>query len=77
MAMASFDFQGDPQFRAWLERFVEDKVEEMMEADRDRRFRESFSLISVSFVRDRLMEHQVSVKGTPRSTEKTGAGASL
>jgi ribose-phosphate pyrophosphokinase len=44
--MAGFDFQGDPQFRSWLERFVEDKVEEMMEADRERRFRESFALLA-------------------------------
>jgi ribose-phosphate pyrophosphokinase len=46
-AMATFDFQGDPQFRSWLERFVEDKVGELMEADRERRFRDSFALISV------------------------------
>jgi ribose-phosphate pyrophosphokinase len=45
--MANFDFQGDPQFRSWLERFVEDKVTEILQADREHRFRESFALISV------------------------------
>jgi ribose-phosphate pyrophosphokinase len=41
------DFQGDPQFRSWLEHFVEDKVNEVLEKEREQRFRESFALISV------------------------------
>src|SRR5262245_26740977 len=41
------DFMGDPQFRSWLERFIEDKVQELLEAERERRFRESFAVISV------------------------------
>ena len=45
--MATFDFQGDPQFRSWLERFVEDKVGEVLKAEMDRRFRDSYALISV------------------------------
>ncbi len=45
--MASFDFQGDPQFRSWLERFVEDKVQEILVEEREKRFRDSFALISV------------------------------
>ena len=45
--MATFDYQGDPQFRSWLERFVEDKITEAMKADREQRFRDSFALISV------------------------------
>ena len=45
--MATFDVQGDPQFRSWLERFVEDKINEVMDADREKRFRESFALIAV------------------------------
>ena len=45
--MATFDFQGDPQFRSWLERIVEDKVTEVLEEERERRFRESFAVISV------------------------------
>lgn len=45
--MAVFDYQGNPQFRSWLERFIADKVREVLEEERERRFRESFALISV------------------------------
>jgi ribose-phosphate pyrophosphokinase len=45
--MAAVELPGDPQFRSWLERFIEDKVWELLEAEKDQRFRESFALISV------------------------------
>lgn len=45
--MAAADFLSDPQFRAWLERFVEDKVAEVLEKERDQRFRESFAILAV------------------------------
>jgi len=45
--MPAVEFQGDPQFRSWLERFVEDKVKEVLDSERDQRFRESFALVSV------------------------------
>ena len=41
------DFQSNPQLRVWLERLIEDKVEEALGKDRERRFRESFALVSV------------------------------
>jgi len=43
----TMDYQGDPQFRSWLERIVEDKVQEELARERERMFRESFALISV------------------------------
>jgi len=45
--MSIQDFQGDPEFRSWLERVVEDKVQEELARDRDKTFRESFALVSV------------------------------
>ncbi len=44
--MPSIDYQGDPQFRSWLERVIEDKVKEVLGAEHDARFRESFALIA-------------------------------
>ena len=41
------DLQGDPEFRSWLERLIEDKVSEELKRERDRRFRDSFALVSV------------------------------
>ena len=39
--------QGDPEFRFWLERLVEDKVREELARERDGKFRDSFALITV------------------------------
>ncbi|MCZ6795869.1 MAG: ribose-phosphate diphosphokinase [Planctomycetota bacterium] len=39
--------QGDPEFRIWLERLIEDKVRDELSRERDERFRESFALIAV------------------------------
>lgn len=41
------DYQGDPQFRSWLERIIEDKVHEELTRERDRVFRESFAIVPV------------------------------
>ncbi len=41
------DYQGDPQFRSWLERLIEDKVHEELTRERDRVFRESFAIVPV------------------------------
>lgn len=41
------NLEGDPQFRLWLERLIEDKVREELARERNRQFRESFALISV------------------------------
>jgi len=41
------DFQGDPEFRSWLERVMEDKIQEELAKERQRHFRESFALIPV------------------------------
>lgn len=49
------DFRHDPQLRVWLERLIEDKVNDALEQERDRRFRESFALVSVR-KDDRLAE---------------------
>jgi ribose-phosphate pyrophosphokinase len=45
--MGVADYQGDPEFRSWLERVIEDKIEEEMKRERDRLFRESFAIIPV------------------------------
>ncbi len=37
----------DPEFRAWLEQFIEDRVRDELRQDREMRFRESIALISV------------------------------
>lgn len=39
--------QGDPEFRSWLERLIEDKVREEFDREKEKRFRESFALLSV------------------------------
>jgi len=41
------EIQGDPQFRSWLERIIEDKVREELARERDRVFRESFAIVPV------------------------------
>jgi ribose-phosphate pyrophosphokinase len=41
------DYQGDPEFRSWLERVVEDKVREELTRERERSFRDSFALVPV------------------------------
>ena len=41
------DFQNNPQMRIWLERLVEDKLEEALVREREKRFRDSFALIAV------------------------------
>ena len=41
------DLQNDPAFRAWLERFVEAKVQAALHDEREAHFREMFALISV------------------------------
>ena len=45
--MSFLEYQGDPEFRSWLERLVEDKVHEELARERERLFRESFAIISV------------------------------
>ena len=45
--MSIDDLQGDPTFRSWLERLVEDKVGEELAREKERRFRDSFAIISV------------------------------
>lgn len=44
--MNSSDYQGDPEFRSWLERVIEDKVQEELKRERDRLFLESFAILS-------------------------------
>src|SRR5256885_11212871 len=46
-AMSSIEYQGDPQFRSWLERIIEFKVHEELARERERLFRESLAIISV------------------------------
>ena len=41
------EYQGDPEYRSWLERLIEDKVREELQRERDRIFRESFAVIAV------------------------------
>ncbi len=41
------EFQGDPEFRSWLERLIEDKIHEELTRERDRVFRESFAIVPV------------------------------
>jgi len=38
--------QGDPEFRLWLERIIEDKLREELARERDAQFRESFAVLS-------------------------------
>ena len=38
--------QGDPQFRSWLEQFIEDRVRDELKRDMDRRARDAFALVS-------------------------------
>jgi ribose-phosphate pyrophosphokinase len=45
--MKTGDLQGDPEFRSWLDRLIEDKVREELSRERQRVFRESFAIISV------------------------------
>ena len=45
--MSIDDLQGDPAFRSWLERIVEDKVREELSREKERHFRDSFAIISV------------------------------
>ncbi|MEM7231358.1 MAG: ribose-phosphate pyrophosphokinase-like domain-containing protein, partial [Planctomycetota bacterium] len=41
------NLQGDPEFRLWLERIIEDKVREEVARVREKEFRERFALISI------------------------------
>jgi ribose-phosphate pyrophosphokinase len=41
------EYQGDPEFRSWLERVIEDKLREELSREKERTFRESFALITV------------------------------
>jgi len=41
------ELQGDPSLRSWLERIIEDKVQEELSRERERLFRESFAILSV------------------------------
>ena len=44
----NFDkLQDDPEFRSWIERLIEDKIDEQLRINETRRFLESFALISV------------------------------
>lgn len=45
--MGVADYQGDPEFRSWLERLIEDKIEEELTREKDRLFRESFAIVPV------------------------------
>ena len=45
--MNTEELKSDPQFRSWLERLVEDKIQEELGQIRDQKFRESFALIAV------------------------------
>src|SRR5215813_7669925 len=41
------DYEGDPEFRSWLERVIEEKVREELLREREKQFRESFAIISI------------------------------
>ena len=44
----SFDsLQSDPEFRSWLEQFIEDRVRDELRREKQQRFLESFALVSV------------------------------
>ena len=45
--MKIHDYEGDPEFRSWLERVIEEKVREELLRERENQFRESFAIISV------------------------------
>lgn len=41
------ELRDNPQLRMWLERLIDDKIADALEAEREDRFKESFALISV------------------------------
>ncbi|MBI4601012.1 MAG: ribose-phosphate pyrophosphokinase [Planctomycetes bacterium] len=45
--MRFHEYQGDPEFRSWLERFVGDKIQEELDHERKRQFLESFAIVAV------------------------------
>jgi ribose-phosphate pyrophosphokinase len=45
--MSIQELQGDPGFRSWIERIIEDKVHEELSKERARLFSESFAIIAV------------------------------
>ncbi len=45
--MSFESLQSDPEFRSWLEQFVEDRVRDELERERKREYLESFALIAV------------------------------
>lgn len=45
--MAPTDIRNDPQLRIWLEQLIEDKVDDALVREEEKRFRNSFALISV------------------------------
>ena len=56
--------QGDPQFRSWLEQFIEDRVRDELKRDMDRRARDAFSLVSVR-PDDKLANSMARILGKP------------
>ena len=56
--------QGDPQFRSWLEQFIEDRVRDELKRDMDRRARDAFSLVSVR-ADDKLANSMARILGKP------------
>jgi ribose-phosphate pyrophosphokinase len=72
--MKTADYQGDPEFRSWLDRVIEDKVHEELMRERERVFRDSFAIVSVrpscrlsaaiaQFLGKSLVKHEVIVFG--------------
>ena len=45
--MKTSELQGDPEFRSWLDRLIEDRVGEELARERQRAFRDSFAIIPV------------------------------
>ena len=56
--------QGDPQFRSWLEQFIEDRVRDELKRDMDRRARDAFSIVSVR-PDDELANSMARILGKP------------
>lgn len=68
------ELQNDPRFRVWLERLIEDRIQESLARETERRFRNSFALISVrkddrlargvaEFLGKRLVDYELLVFG--------------
>ncbi len=62
--MKTSEFQGDPEFRSWLDRLIEDKVREELSREHQRVFRESFAIIPVRpecYLSQSIARYRVSV----------------